>query len=139
LPRLENGVTVVVDPGPLVAEIPRSILRAAAARCNWWTCNEREARLMTGAAIPNDSIRGLAELAGRDGVLVRLGRHGCLLLMRGRDIQQLPAPSLEVADTTGAGDAHTGTFMAALAVGASPLDAVRRANLAAATAVSKRA
>jgi len=51
----------------------------------------------------------------------------------------LPAPSLEVADTTGAGDAHTGTFMAALAAGASPLDAVRRANLAAATAVSKRA
>jgi sugar/nucleoside kinase (ribokinase family) len=138
LPRLENGVTVVVDPGPLVAEIPRSVLRAAAARCNWWTCNEREARLMTGAAIPNDSIRGLAKLAGRDGVLVRLGRDGCLLLMRGRDIQQLPAPSLEVADTTGAGDAHTGTFMAALAAGASPLDAVRRANLAAATAVSKR-
>jgi sugar/nucleoside kinase (ribokinase family) len=94
---------------------------------------------MTGAAIPNDSIRGLAKVAGRDGVLVRLGRDGCLLLMRGRDIQQLPAPSLEVADTTGAGDAHTGTFMAALAVGASPLDAVRRANLAAATAVSKRA
>jgi sugar/nucleoside kinase (ribokinase family) len=57
LARLENGVTVVVDPGPLVAEIPRSVLRAA-ARCTWWTCNEREARLMTGAAIPNDSIRG---------------------------------------------------------------------------------
>ena len=139
LPRLEDSVTVVVDPGPLVAEIPRPVLRAAAARCNWWTCNEREARLMTGAANPNDSIRGLAELAGRDGVLVRLGRDGCLLLMRGRDIQRLPAPSLEVADTTGAGDAHTGTFMAALAAGASPLDAVRRANLAAATAVSKRA
>jgi sugar/nucleoside kinase (ribokinase family) len=137
LSRLAAGVTVVVDPGPLVAEIPRPVIRAVAARCNWWTCNEREARLMTGAASPYDSIRRVAELVGRDGVLVRLGRDGCLLLIWGHDVQHLPAESIEVVDTTGAGDAHTGAFMAALAVGMSPLDAVRTANVAAGVAVSE--
>jgi sugar/nucleoside kinase (ribokinase family) len=137
LSRLGAGVTVVVDPGPLVAEIPRPVMRAVAARCNWWTCNEREARLMTGAASPHDSIRRVAELVGRDGVLVRLGRDGCLLLISGHDVQHLPAESIEVVDTTGAGDAHTGAFMAALADGMSPLNAVRTANVAAGIAVSK--
>ena len=135
--RLEAGVTVVVDPGPLVAEIPPQILRDVAARCNWWTCNEREGRLVTGAASPYDSIRGLAELAGRGGILVRLGRDGCLLLMRGQDVQHSPARWVEVVDTTGAGDAHTGTFLAALAEGVKPSEAVHMANVAASIAVSR--
>jgi len=137
LSHLDTVVTVVVDPGPLVADIPRPLLREVAARCNWWTCNEREARLITGAASPYDSIRGLAELAGRNGVLVRLGPDGCLLLMRGHDVQLFPARPVEVIDTTGAGDVHTGTFLAALANRVEPSEAVRRANVAASIAVSQ--
>jgi sugar/nucleoside kinase (ribokinase family) len=135
--RLETAIAVVADPGPLVAVIPQLVLRAVAERCNWWTCNEREARLMTGAASPNDSIRSLTKLAGRDGVIVRRGKDGCLLQMRGRDVQHLPARSVEVADTTGAGDAHTGTFLAALANGVEPAEAAHRANVAASIAVSR--
>ena len=138
LSRLEADVTVVVDPGPLVSEIPRPVLDDVAARCNWLTCNEREARLMTGAASRDDSIRSLAELAGRDGILVRLGRDGCLLLMRGHEVQHLPARSVEVVDTIGAGDVHTGTFVAALSDGLAPSEAVHRANVAASIAVSRR-
>jgi sugar/nucleoside kinase (ribokinase family) len=137
LSHLETGIAVVVDPGPLVAEIPPAVLQAVAERCDWWTCNEREARLVTGSASPHDSIRRLAELAGREGVLVRLGRDGCLLLVRGQELQHLPARAVEVVDTTGAGDAHTGSFMAALAYGAEPAEAAHRANVAASIAVSR--
>jgi sugar/nucleoside kinase (ribokinase family) len=135
--RLNARVVVVVDPGPLVAEIPDAVLRPVAERCNWWTCNEREARLMTRATSPHQAIRALVEIAGRNGVLVRLGRDGCLLLMRGGDVQHLAARTVDVVDTTGAGDAHTGTFLAALAERVEPAEAVHRANVAASIAVSR--
>ena len=135
--RLETGITVVVDPGPLVAQIPQPVLHGVAERCDWWTCNEREARLMTGAASPYDAIGRLVKLAGREGVIVRLGSDGCLLQMRGRDAQHLLARHVEVVDTTGAGDAHTGTFLAALANAVEPAESVHRANVAASIAVSR--
>jgi sugar/nucleoside kinase (ribokinase family) len=40
-------------------------------------------------------------------------------------------------DTTGAGDTHTGVFIAALAAGADPATAARRANAAAAISVTR--
>jgi sugar/nucleoside kinase (ribokinase family) len=49
----------------------------------------------------------------------------------------VPAPSVVAVDTTGAGDAHAGVFLAALADGLSPADAARRANAAAALAVTR--
>jgi sugar/nucleoside kinase (ribokinase family) len=47
------------------------------------------------------------------------------------------APAVHAVDTTGAGDAHAGVFLAALADGLSPADAARRANAAAALAVTR--
>jgi sugar/nucleoside kinase (ribokinase family) len=135
--RLETGITVVADPGPLVAQIPEPLLQMVAERCDWLTCNEREAHLMTGATGAYDAIGSLVKLAGREGVIVRLGSDGCLLQMRGKDVQHLPARHVEVVDTTGAGDAHTGTFMAALAHAVEPAEAVHRANVAASIAVSR--
>jgi len=136
--RLATGITVVADPGPLVGEIPKAILQDVASRSTWWTCNEREARLMTGGASRDESIRAVAKIAGRKGVLVRIGRDGCLLLMRDGEVQHLPGQFVRTVNTTGAGDIHTGTFMAALAAGLEPPEAVRRANLAASIVVSRQ-
>jgi sugar/nucleoside kinase (ribokinase family) len=41
-------------------------------------------------------------------------------------------------DSTGAGDAHTGVFVAAMATGLDPVSAARRANWAAADSVTRR-
>ena len=49
----------------------------------------------------------------------------------------VPAPTVQAVDTTGAGDAHAGVFLAALADGLSEVAAVRRANAAAALAVTR--
>jgi sugar/nucleoside kinase (ribokinase family) len=52
----------------------------------------------------------------------------------------VPVPGflVDAVDTNGAGDAHTGTFVAALARGADALDAARTANAAAALSVTRR-
>lgn len=50
----------------------------------------------------------------------------------------MPGFPVAAVDTTGAGDTHTGVFIAALAGGAGPAAAARTANAAAALAVTRR-
>jgi sugar/nucleoside kinase (ribokinase family) len=119
--------TVIVDPGPLVADIPEPVLRAALDRADWWTCNEREARVLA------DRL----DTAGRVGTLIRSGARGCVVALRGRTPVTVPAFEVTAVDTNGAGDAHLGAFAAALADGLDPVDAVVRANAAAAIAVTR--
>ncbi len=45
---------------------------------------------------------------------------------------------MRAIDATGAGDAHTGVLIAGLAAGLDPVSAARRANAAAALAVTRR-
>jgi sugar/nucleoside kinase (ribokinase family) len=75
-------------------------------------------------------------------VLVRTGPDGCLLAGPaagpGRaGVARVPGFPAAVVDTTGAGDTHTGVFLAALAAGADPAAAARRANAAAAISVTR--
>jgi sugar/nucleoside kinase (ribokinase family) len=49
----------------------------------------------------------------------------------------VPGFPAAAVDTTGAGDTHTGVFIAALAVGADPAAAARRANAAGAISVTR--
>jgi sugar/nucleoside kinase (ribokinase family) len=138
LRRLDDGHMVIFDPGPLVLSLPGDVLAAVLGRAQWLTCNAREATLLTGAQDPRDALRQLARRSGRAGVLVRTGPDGCLLGLRGGPARRVPGFSVAVADTNGAGDTHTGAFVAALAAGAAPADAVRRANAAAALSVTRR-
>jgi sugar/nucleoside kinase (ribokinase family) len=136
---LPDGVVLFADPGPLVADIPAAILDAVLARCDWWSCNRREAVLLTGADDPVAAARQLrGRLSPSAGVIVRLGRDGCLIsAANDLDPVLVPAPSVDAVDTTGAGDAHAGAFLAALADGLDPRTAAGRANAAAAFAVTR--
>jgi sugar/nucleoside kinase (ribokinase family) len=71
-------------------------------------------------------------------VLVRTGPAGCLIGHRDRDPVTVPGFRVDVVDTNGAGDAHTGTFIATLAAGAGEVAAARAANAAAALSVTRR-
>jgi sugar/nucleoside kinase (ribokinase family) len=66
-----------------------------------------------------------------------LGADGCLLGTRGT-VEHIPGFSAIAVDTNGAGDAHAGAFLAALAAGLAPRDAAVRANACAAVAVTRR-
>ncbi len=134
---LPPGVTLFADPGPLVEGIPAAVLDPVLARCDWWSCNQREAALLTGSGDPAEAARRLARQTGRAGVIVRAGPAGCVVAERGLPVTHVPAPAVTAVDTTGAGDAHSGVFLAGLAAGLTAGQAARRANAAAALAVTR--
>ncbi|WP_406450549.1 PfkB family carbohydrate kinase [Streptomyces sp. NBC_01622] len=135
LPRLDPAVTLVADPGPLAADIPGDALELLLARADWWSCNAREAALLTGVDDVVEAARILQSRLGRGSVLVRTGPGGCLVHQGGR-LVEVPGFAVDAVDLNGAGDAHTGVFMAALALGFDPVAAARRANAGAALAVT---
>jgi sugar/nucleoside kinase (ribokinase family) len=141
---LPSGVLLFMDPGPLVAQIPAAVLDPVLARCDWLSCNHREAVLLSGtssAERPGDPATAARRLLARGAaanILVRAGSAGCYVAPIGSsDVVHVRAPKVTAVDTTGAGDAHSGVFLAALADGLSPLGAAARANAAAAFAVTR--
>jgi sugar/nucleoside kinase (ribokinase family) len=143
LDRLPDAATVVFDPGPLVTSIPPDALDRVLRRADWLTCNAREALLLTGEARPADALRALTDrVAGHGrpapGVLVRTGPDGCLLAFSATNTVAVPGFPVTELDSNGAGDTHTGAFIAALAAGADARQAARRANAAAAFSVTRR-
>ena len=137
---LPAGVLLFVDPGPLIADIPAAVLGSVLSRCDWWSSNQREAALLTGASDPAEAARLLIARTGRAGVIVRAGQSGCVLALRtaaGVSLSLIPAPDVVAVDTTGAGDAHAGVFLAGLAAALPSAAAASRANAAAALAVTR--
>jgi sugar/nucleoside kinase (ribokinase family) len=140
---LSRGSLLFLDPGPLAGDIPPSMLARVLPRCDWLSVSIREATLLTGA---DDPERAASALSSRTsgGIIVRTGPSGCVLALgapalgRGPEVIRIPAPKVNAIDTTGAGDAHAGAFLAALADGLAPIAAARRANAAAALAVTRR-
>ena len=157
LGRANERAWVFFDPGPLAGDIPGDVLEPVMRRADWVTCNAREAARLTGQADPAAAARVLARAraeggpedgaaggsrppARRGGIVVRTGAAGCLLVVAGdgdRAPVRVPGFPVTVVDTTGAGDTHTGTFIAALARGADPVAAARTANAAAALSVTR--
>jgi sugar/nucleoside kinase (ribokinase family) len=135
LAGLAPEVVVVFDPGPLAPWSAPDAVSAVLARADWCTANAAEAARITGAADPAVAVRALG---GRAGAIVRTGADGCVVAVRGGEPVRVPGFPVDAVDTTGAGDAHTGVFVAALAAGADPVAAARTANAAAALATTRR-
>jgi len=134
LEALPSGNTVLLDPGPLVADIDPRVWNVARDRADWLSCNEREAAALTGATEARAALDILARTSR--GVLVRLGADGCLLAAEGT-VEHIPGYPVAAVDTNGAGDAHCGAFLAGLAAGLSAREAAARANASAAIATTR--
>jgi sugar/nucleoside kinase (ribokinase family) len=99
--------------------------------------NEVEAcALADRAGDAAQAARVLQEVSG-GWVVVKLGPRGCLAVGPDRLELSIPAPTLPVADTTGAGDAFNAGLIHALAHGASWRDALTRATWFATTIISR--
>lgn len=128
------GKPVIVDPkGPNFAKY-----RGASVV----TPNRRE--LAEAIRMPVGTLAEVEAAAERaraeseiEAVLVTLSADG-MLLVDAAGTQHLPAEAREVFDVSGAGDTVAATLAAALAVGASLVDAARLANVAAGIVVAKR-
>ena len=132
--RLPQDVGLIVDLGPVQAEVGDDLLRAVLARSTLLTGNHLEmTRLIERLGSPG----ALRSAAPRALIVRRTGVHGCeLWTVEGEHIE-VPGFARDVVDTTGAGDTHTGVLVAGLMDGLDVVAAARRANAAAAEAVSR--
>lgn len=100
--------------------------------------NEGEFEVLAGQPVPTegDRLGEVVRAAGLpDAVVVTLGGEGALVWADG-DVTAVPAPPVEVVDTTGAGDTFVGALADALAREEPVVDAVRWAVCAASLSTS---
>ncbi|MHC8410209.1 PfkB family carbohydrate kinase [Pseudomonas sp. Hz4] len=134
---LPSAINVVFDPGPLVDSPDEPLMQALLARIDLWTSNSVEALKFTATSDIAEALNRLADHLPVDALMVvRDGPQGCWINQRG-DRQHVPGFKVEAVDSNGAGDAHAGVFVAGLAQGLSAVEAARRANAAAALAVTR--
>ncbi|MFD9357424.1 carbohydrate kinase family protein [Streptomyces sp. NPDC060031] len=135
-----RGIAVSVDPasaGFLAALGPERFLDAVAG-IDVLLPNEDEARLLAGLPEPAGAARAAAELSRRVPlVVVTRGAAGALVAEGGRVTAEVAAETARAVDSTGAGDAFTGGFLAALLAGAGPARAAGAGCRAAALAVTR--
>ena len=134
---LPREIAVVFDPGPLVKAPDSALMIALLPRIDIWTSNGPEALAFTGAKTLADALLDLNRHLP-DGALlvVRDGPNGCWVSRHGH-ADHVPGFKVRAVDSNGAGDAHAGVFIAGLAAGLTPCEAARRANAAAALAVTR--
>lgn len=129
------GVRVVLNASP-VAPLDDETL----AVLDPLIVNQHEARVLLdkadGEADGEVLARGLLALGPRS-VVVTLGAAGAVVADAAGAVT-LPAPEVDVVDTTGAGDSFAGSLAARLAAGWSLADAARDAVSIAADAVTRR-
>jgi len=134
---LPGAIKVVFDPGPLVDSPDAPLMQALLSRIDLWTSNAVEALKFTGAPDVAEALSRLTELLPATVLrVVRDGPQGCWI-SQGSERLHVPGFKVDAVDSNGAGDAHAGVLVAGLAQGLSAFDAARRANAAAALAVTR--
>ncbi|MEV7423833.1 MULTISPECIES: carbohydrate kinase family protein [unclassified Streptomyces] len=132
----ERGIPVSVDPASagFIEELGVPRFLAAVAGAETLLPNADEARLLTGRTDPEDAA---AELSRRVPLaVVTLGGAGALVAEAGAVTARLPPVPAEAVDSTGAGDAFTGTFLASRLRGSTPARAAAAGCRAGAHAVT---
>lgn len=111
-----SGVTTSWDFGWHEELAGRPGFEALVGALDWVFVNEREARLYAGAPTLAQAARRWRSLARN--LVVKQGARGAFAQAAGI-VVRAAAPRVEVVDTTGAGDAFNGGFLAALVRGQS--------------------
>jgi ribokinase len=130
-------IPVLFNPAPYKTDYPREILPMV----TFITPNETEAGYMAGVEITSEdtalaAAQKIKEM-GVEKVIITLGKRGCLLYNNKDAYCFIPAFKVDVADTTGAGDAFNGGFAHALDSGMDINQAVRFASAAAGLSVTR--
>ncbi|MEZ4315913.1 MAG: adenosine kinase [Myxococcota bacterium] len=113
----DNGAIVSLDAAdPFVVDTIRDLFWEMLQNyTNLVFLNEEEAQHLTGLPA-EEAIDAIAERAKVDTVVVKLGKRGSLVLANGQKVR-IPVHLVEAKDTTGAGDAYAGGFLAGLSRG----------------------
>lgn len=128
-----KGIKIVLNPAPMTDNIKDLPL----AKLDTLIVNRGEAEALCGAADIDQMTQQMAALAPQTRVVVTLGGDGAMLLANG-EVTHINSPSVDVVDTTGAGDTFVGYFLAGVADGMNDHDALQRACLAGSIAVTRQ-
>lgn len=130
----ERGCTTLLDPAPAP---PEGLAEQMLAAADYITPNESEAEALTGVAVSDVASAGAAAARlrrrGAGAVIIKAGAGGAYIV-DGEGTRHVPGFSVEVADTTAAGDAFNAGLAFALGEGMRLDDAVRFANAVGAAA-----
>ncbi|QTD97842.1 carbohydrate kinase family protein [Streptomyces cyanogenus] len=132
-----RGVPVSLDPASagFLVELGVDRFLAFAEGLDLLLPSRDEACLLTGLPDPADAAAKLSRLVPL--VVAKAGADGALMARSGAVVARVPAVPATPRDTTGAGDAFTGAFLAALLAGAGPEEAAARGCRAGAEAVRR--
>lgn len=133
----DAGVPVLLDPAPAAA-LPEGLLRNVSVL----KPNEHEAEKVSGIKVTDEktaiqAAQRLLELGVKKAVVITLGEKGALILQRDGTPQIVPAPKIQAADSTAAGDAFTGALAWQLNQEVELCEAVRVANYVAALSATR--
>lgn len=140
---VERGVTISVDPASagFLRDFGPERFLGEIAPAGIVIPNLAEALLLTGEHPSAGTAAGEAAgkaLSARYGTaVVKLGSEGALLARRGRVVARAASPAADVVDSTGAGDAFAGGFLAGLLSGLAPEDALHKGCEAGSIAVTQ--
>ncbi|MGW4782801.1 carbohydrate kinase family protein [Streptomyces sp. NPDC004230] len=131
-----RGVPVSLDPASagFLTESGVDTFLAFAEGLDVLLPSRDEARLLTGLPDPEDAAAKLSRQVPL--VVAKQGAQGALVATQGAVRARVPAVPVSPRDTTGAGDAFTGVFLAALLAGAEPEEAAAQGCRAGALAVT---
>ncbi|WP_417739679.1 ribokinase [Rosistilla oblonga] len=131
----QAGVTIVLDPAPMPAELDDALLRA-----DLICPNESETEAIVGHPVSSDEEidRAIASLHARGArqVILTLGSRGAVA-SDGTTIRRIDPTPIDPVDTTAAGDAFAGALAVRLAEGANLFEAAGFAAVAGALAATR--
>ena len=129
----ERGVRIALNPSPCDGQVAAYPLELV----DWFLLNEVEGCQLTGETEPERIAARMREQFPRAKSVLTPGQDGSLYCAAGQTIRQ-EIYRVPVVDTTAAGDTFTGYFLASIARGEPPRDALRLASAASALAVSRK-
>lgn len=130
----KHNVIVTYDPNIRLklwsVERARAIINATVPMCDIFMPSLEDAETLTGMS-GAEKIADYYHSLGVSTVILKLGKHGVLVSANGHQ-EIIPGFVVDTVDQTGAGDTFDGAFCARYLKGATPMEAARYANAAAA-------
>lgn len=133
----DQGLPVIFDPSTVgvLLDVGLNQVQGWLSLVDVVILNEEEAHFLSGK---NNSVEAAAELLKLTPlVIIKRGSNGAMAQARGSALVQIPAIEVEVADTTGAGDAFAAGFIRSWIVGSDLTGALDAGAVLAAQCVSR--
>ena len=128
----KKGIRIAFNPSPFdktVSDFPLDLV-------SWFILNEIEGSEITGEKKPKTILQSMAVRFPQAAIVLTLGEDGVLYKDSTQELSE-GIHRVPVVDTTAAGDTFTGFFIANIAAGKEPAEALRLASAASALAVTR--